>query len=413
MKTWNLFVLLWQQAWFALGANRLRSFLTVLGVVIGVASVIMMLAIGEGSRQSVAKTISSLGSNQLYVLSGSSGTGGPGPRAAAGSLPNLTFDDAAAISELQSVAAAAPVHTVPAQIVFADKNKATSVTGSTLAYLRINNATIAQGQAFTEADLRNAANVVVIGDTVVKALFPDRSPIGEVVRLQRQTFTVIGTLKAKGQGFGGQDQDDVVLMPITTAQRKLAGTVFPNTVGMMMVESKFPEQKGYTEQEIVGLLRQRHRIAPGADNDFSVRDVSALTDTLKLTSTILSVLLGTIAFISLFVGGIGIMNIMLVSVTERTREIGVRMAIGASRASVLGQFLIEAVMLSLLGAVIGMIMGVGVAVLISFSGVLSPVFSVNTIVVAMSVAVVVGVAFGYWPARQAAQLQPVEALRYQ
>jgi putative ABC transport system permease protein len=413
MSGLNLILILWQQAWFAIGANRLRSFLTVLGVVIGVASVIMMLAIGEGSRQSVAKTIGSLGSNQLYLVSGAPGSGGPGARGASGGLPNLTFDDIAAVSELYSVAAAAPVHTVPAQIIYADKNRATSVTGSTPAYFRINNAVIAQGQPYTEADVRNAANVVVIGETVVRTLFPDRSPIGEVVRLQRQTFTVIGTLKAKGQGFGGQDQDDVVLMPVTTAQRKLSGTAFPNTVGVAMIESRLPEQKGYTEQEVTSLMRQRHRIAPGADADFSVRDVSALTDTLKLTSTILSVLLGTIAFISLFVGGIGIMNIMLVSVTERTREIGVRMAIGASRRSVLGQFLIEAILLSLLGAVIGMLVGVGVSWLISLSGMLTPVFSSTTIIVSMSVAIIVGVAFGYWPARQAAALQPVEALRYQ
>jgi putative ABC transport system permease protein len=400
-----------QEAFYALGANRLRSFLTILGVVIGVASVIMMLSIGEGSRRSVAKTIESLGSNQLIVMSGSSSSGGI--RGGAGSLPNLSFEDASAIAELSSVSGVAPVANVPVQAVYGAKNKATSVTGTTPPYFRINNMQLVAGNLFTDVEVRTAANVVVLGDTVVRELFGDQSPVGETIRLQRQTFEVIGVLKAKGQGFGGGDQDDVILMPVTTAQRKLAGNAFPDVVGMIMTESRFPEQKGYTETEITRLLMQRHRIGPGMDKDFSVRDVSSLTETLKLTSTILSVLLGMIAFISLFVGGIGIMNIMLVSVTERTREIGVRMAIGASRASILGQFLIEAVLLSLVGALIGVVFGVGAGLLASLSGVISPVFSASTIVMSMSVAVIVGIAFGFWPAMQASKLQPVEALRYQ
>lgn len=408
---WRYLQALLQEAFYALGANRLRSFLTILGVVIGVASVIMMLSIGEGSRRSVAKTISSLGSNQLIILSGSSSSGGI--RTGAGSLPNLTFEDAAAIAELSSVDGAAPVANVAVQAVHGGKNKATSVTGTTPAYFRINNMQIIAGHSFKDSDVRTAANVVVIGDTVVRELFGDKQPIGEIIRLQRQTFEVIGVLKAKGQGFGGGDQDDVIIMPVTTAQRKLSGNAFPDVVGMIMVESRFPDQKGYTETEITRLLMQRHRISEGMDKDFSVRDVSALTDTLKLTSTILSVLLGTIAFISLFVGGIGIMNIMLVSVTERTREIGVRMAIGASRASVLGQFLIEAILLSLMGAIIGLTLGVGAGLLASLSGVLSPVFSTATILMSVVVAVAVGVLFGFWPALQASKLQPVEALRYQ
>jgi putative ABC transport system permease protein len=402
---------LMQEALLALNANRLRSALTMLGVVIGVASVILMLAIGEGSRRRVETTISSLGSNQLIVLSGAAGNAGI--RSGAGSLPNLSLDDAAAIAELYSVAAAAPVANIPVQAVFGAKNKATSVTGTTPSYLRINNMTLTAGVSFTEADVRVAANVALIGATVANELFGEESPIGQIIRLQRQTFEIIGVLKAKGQGFGGGDQDDVIILPVTTAQRKLAGTVFPNTVSMIMLESGLPQQKGYTEQEVTRLLRQRHRIAPGAENDFSVRDVSALTETLRLTSKILSVLLGAIAFISLMVGGIGIMNIMLVSVTERTREIGVRMALGARRASILGQFLMESIFLSVAGALMGLSMGFGLGWIIQWSGVLTPVYSGTSIALSVGVAVAVGVGFGFWPARRAAQLQPVEALRYQ
>jgi putative ABC transport system permease protein len=314
---------------------------------------------------------------------------------------------------LYSVQGVAPVAQSQAQAIYGGKNKATSITGSVPAYFAINNMQLSAGSAFTEIDVRTAANVVVLGDTVVRELFGDKSPIGETIRLQRQTFEVIGVLKAKGQGFGGGDQDDVIIMPVTTAQRKLSGSPFPGVVSMLITESKFPEQKGYTQAEITQLLRQRHRIPPDGENDFSVRDVSQLTETLKLTSTILSLLLGTIAFISLFVGGIGIMNIMLVSVTERTREIGVRMAIGASQFSILVQFLIEAVLLSTVGAFVGLFLGVGAGWAISFSGVLNPVFSSSTIITSMAVAVTVGVAFGYWPALRASKLPPVEALRYQ
>jgi putative ABC transport system permease protein len=381
-----------------------------LGVVIGVASVILMLAIGEGSRQRVAQSIASLGSNQLVVLSGSARSGGV--RGSAGGLPNLRLEDAAAIGELFSVRAVAPVANVPVQVVHGAANKATSVTGTTPAYFVVNHMKLAAGSAFTDADVRLSANVAVLGATVARELFGEASPLGRSVRIQRQSFEVIGLLEPKGQGFGGGDQDDVIVLPVTTAQRKLAGSPFPGTVSMILVESALPQHKGYTQQELTLLLRQRHRIAPGADDGFSVRDLSALSETLQLTSRILSVLLGSIAFISLLVGGIGIMNIMLVSVTERTREIGLRMALGARRASVRLQFLIEAMLLSVAGALVGLALGLCGGWLAGRSGVVTPVYSAGAVAAAMAVAVAVGVGFGYWPARRAAALQPVEALRH-
>jgi putative ABC transport system permease protein len=406
---------LMEEALTALAANRLRSTLTMLGVVIGVASVILMLAIGEGSRQRVGETISRLGSNQLIVLSGAASTGGM--RGMAGGLPTLTLDDAAAMAELPGVKAAAPVHNAAVQVVWGAKNKATTLTGTLPAYFVINNLELAEGEWFTDADVRTGATVAVIGETVRRELFealaPGQSVIGQTLRVQRQVVTVVGVLKAKGQGFGGQDQDDVLLVPVTTAQRRFAGTAFVGAVGTIVVEARNPGAKGQAEQEIAGLLRQRHRIAPGAEDDFSIRDMSALSESLNIVSQVLSILLGSIAFISLGVGGIGIMNIMLVSVTERTREIGLRMALGARQLHVQLQFLVEAVLMSAAGALIGLAVGFGAGWLASRTGAVTAVFSPQAALLSLVVALAVGVGFGWWPARRAAQLQPVEALRAQ
>jgi putative ABC transport system permease protein len=255
--------------------------------------------------------------------------------------------------------------------------------------------------------------VVVLGATVAKELFPGEDPLGRTLRIQRQTFEVIGVLGAKGQGFTGQDQDDTLVLPLATVQRRLAGSAFAGSVGIVLLEAADVEAKAATVDEATRLLRQRHRIAPGAEDDFSVRDLSALAETLKTTSRIISLLLGAIAFISLLVGGIGIMNIMLVSVSERTREIGVRMALGARRASILAQFLVEAVLLTVAGALIGLALGFGLGALIELSGVLKPVFSGSAVAMSLAVSVLVGLACGLWPAQRAAALQPVEALRQQ
>jgi putative ABC transport system permease protein len=409
------FLPLIEEAWLALRVNRLRSALTVLGVVIGVASVVLMLAIGEGSRRRVAESISSLGTNRIIVMSGAPSTNGM--RGSTGGLPTLTLDDASAIGELRSVRAVAPVAVSSAQVVRREHNRRTSVTGTTAAYLAVNGWTVAEGGTFSDADVRAAANVAVIGETVRKDLLGDlpqgESAVGQTLRIQRQTFQVIGVLKAKGQGFDGQDQDDTIILPVTTAQRKLSGTTFPGSVSMVLLESSLPDQKGYTEEEVTRLLRQRHRIGSARDDDFTVRDMSVISETLQLTSTVLGALLAAIAFVSLLVGGIGIMNIMLVSVTERTREIGVRMAVGGARSWILAQFVLEALLLSVVGALLGLATGVGVGVAAGATGVVTVDFSVRAMALAFSVAVVVGVVFGWWPARRAAALEPVEALRYQ
>ncbi|MFM2398012.1 MAG: hypothetical protein RL341_169, partial [Pseudomonadota bacterium] len=383
----------------------------ILGIVIGVASVILMMAIGEGSKRNVANSISSLGAGQVFVTSGAAKQGGL--RGSAGGLPTLTLDDATAIGELQSVKSVAPVSNSQAQVVFGGNNKSSSITGTTPAYFAVNNMKIAQGGAFTDTDVRTSANVAVVGDTVVRELFAGQSPIGQIIRIQRQTVTVVGRLEAKGKGFGGQDQDDAVVIPVTTAQRKLSGSAFPNAVNTIFVESSMPEQKGYTEQEITLLLRQRHRIGPGADDDFNVGNMSSVTQTLESVSNIISILLLAVSLICLFVGGIGIMNIMLVSVSERTREIGIRMALGGPRRSILMQFLLESVALSLVGGLAGVLLGVGIGLLVGMTGAVTTVFSLSSIVISFGMALAVGIGFGYWPAMRAAQLEPVEALRYQ
>ncbi|MBB5203794.1 putative ABC transport system permease protein [Inhella inkyongensis] len=411
MRPGRLQIDLLREALRALSANRLRTGLTLLGLVIGVASVVLMLGIGEGSRERVAESIASLGSDQLII---NAGGGATGPlRGSAGTLPSLSLDDLEAVAELAGVRAVAPVHSVQMRAVAGAQNKNTQLVGSSVDYLAVQHWPLQEGRNFTATEARSAAGVALIGVTVLRELFPDlpqgASVLGQQIRLQRQSVEIIGVLAAKGQGFGGQDQDDLILMPVHTVQRRLAGSAFPGTVGLGLVSVE--GAKPAVEAQIQALLRQRHRLSAGAEDDFSIRDMAALSASLALVSQVLSLLLGAIALISLLVGGIGVMNIMLVSVSERTREIGLRMALGASSSAICAQFLWEAAWLSAVGAACGLALGLGLGMALEASGSLHVVIKSWSLLTSVGVALTVGMGFGWWPAQRAAALLPSEALR--
>lgn len=399
------------EAWRALGANRLRTALTMLGMIIGVAAVVLMLAVGEGAKQSVNRSVMSMGSNLFIVLSGSTSAGGL--RSGGGSSPTVTLKDAEAIAKLPAVLASAPISTGNTQIVFGANNWSTQITGVTPDYFVARSWVIEQGDGITDTNVRDAARVAMIGQTVIKNLFENDNPVGKTIRIKNLPFVVIGTLESKGQSLDGRDQDDAVIVPITTAQTKLFGNPFPGTVRFISVQAKSAAVMDEAEEDMKQLLRQRHRIQPGGEDDFSVRNLTAAAQTASAAAQALSMMLGAIGSISLLVGGIGIMNIMLVSVTERTREIGVRMAIGARQGDILLQFLLEAVIISIIGGLIGVALGVlgawgaanGMGMEVELSG--------SSMLVAFGVAAITGIFFGLYPARRAAQLRPVEALRYE
>jgi putative ABC transport system permease protein len=398
----------------ALRVNRMRSALTMLGIIIGVAAVIAMVAVGSGATARIQEQIQSIGSNLIMVLPGSITTSGM--RLGSGAGVTLTEDDAKAIvAECPAVSMVAPTVRGGAQVMFGNNNWATSIQGTTPDYLKIRDLSMQSGRAFTEDDVAGATKVALLGHTVVSNLFGDADPVGQIIRIKNVPFTVAGELSPKGQSPSGQDQDDVILIPISTAKRQVTGTSQANarSVGTLMVQAIGPQAMSAAESEVRPLLRQRHRLQNDQDDDFTVRNLAEVFAAQESSARVMSILLGAIASVSLIVGGIGIMNIMLVSVTERTREIGLRLAIGAKTRDILAQFLVEAVTLSLLGGVTGIAIGVAASVLISYIAKWSTLVSPTAIALAFVFSGLVGIFFGYYPARKAALLDPIDALRYE
>ncbi|MBI5919143.1 MAG: ABC transporter permease [Nitrosomonadales bacterium] len=399
------------EAWQAMLSNRLRTFLTALGITIGVAAVVLMVSIGQGTQQKVIGSINSMGANLLIVNSASSRSGGV--RSGMGGIPTLTLGDVAAIRELPPTLYASPISTGFVQLVYGPNNWNSYALGVNAEYLELRDWEIEQGRGLSESDINSATRVAVLGQKVVDNLFGDEDPIGQVVRVKNLPFTVIGVLSKKGQSMDGRDQDDSIIVPITTAQRQLLGGPFRSSVSMIMVKAENAEGLNALERQISALLRQRHHIRENAENDFGVTNMTSVAETASEVTGMLSLLLGAIASISLFVGGIGIMNIMLVSVTERTREIGIRMAIGADRRTILTQFLLESIIITVTGGVIGILIGVGLAQVVGQVAAIPVSITAQPIVLAFGVSVAVGVFFGLYPARKASLLRPIEALRYQ
>jgi len=400
-----------REAWQAMAANKLRTFLTMLGMVIGVGAVILMLAIGQGAQILVKQAIASMGSNLFIVLSGFSSTAGV--RSGSGNAPTLTVRDARAMAELPSIEAVAPVQPGSSQIIYGSNNWNTQVFGTTPSYLDVRDWDLQSGAVFGDAEMRSAMRVAILGQTVVQQLFGDEDPLGKTIRIRNSPFVVIGVLSRKGQSMDGRDQDDTILVPLTAAQRTLFGSQFPDSVRYILVQAATEQMMSRAERAMTELLRERHRLPEGADLDFTIRNLSAVAEVQAQTTKVMSLLLGAVASVSLVVGGIGIMNIMLVSVTERTREIGIRMAIGARRRDILLQFLLEAIIVSVFGCLIGVLLGVGGALLVTQTTGTFVVVTATSVLLAFVVAAAVGVFFGFYPARKAAGLKPIDALRFQ
>ena len=396
----------------ALRVNVMRSLLTMLGIVIGVAAVIVMVAVGAGARELIGAQIRSIGSNLILVLPGASTQ--TGVRLGAATVHTLRASDAEALAkELPAVKLAAPVWGEATQAVYGNRNWRTRVTGTTNDYFEVREWTIQSGRFFSPEEEHRAAKVCVIGQTVLENLMPDTFALGKLLRIKSVPFTIIGVLERKGQSPRGDDQDDVIFVPLKTAQNRLFGSPFPDEIGAIIIQAKEIPLIPVAEKQIDELLTRRHKIGRFQEKDFTVRNLTEILETAEKTLNILTSLLGAIAAISLLVGGIGIMNIMLVSVTERTREIGIRMAVGAKSWDVLIQFLIEAVVLSILGGLMGIFLGIAGSYLFSATSGWPALISMGAILVALLFSAAVGVFFGFYPAFKASKLHPIEALRYE
>ncbi|WP_295160737.1 ABC transporter permease [Selenomonas sp. AE3005] len=398
-----------QMALTSLYANKMRSLLTMLGIIIGVGAVIALVSVGMGVRSNVTNSIASLGSNMLIVSPGSSNRGGV--RGAAGSMQTLKFDDAKAIKDkIKNIDYVSPSVSSSYQVVYGNNNWKTSVQGVTPEFMSIRALTIGYGSFVSTDDMNKRNRVAVIGTTVASNLFAKENPVGKNIRINNQPYKVIGLLESKGQSSVGQDQDDVIYVPLTTAQERMLGITYVQSINIQVTNQEKMDQ---VQAEVETLLRSRHHILAGKDDDFNVRNLTSLMETVNQSTAMLTMLLGAIAGISLIVGGIGIMNIMMVSVTERTREIGIRKALGATFMNIMTQFLIESMVIGIIGGIIGIGMGCIASKVIAQLGDFTTVITITPIVVSFMFAVGIGLFFGIYPARKAAKLDPIEALRYE
>ncbi len=396
-------------AFKALGRNKMRAILTMLGIIIGVGAVITMLSIGEGASLEIQESISSLGQNMIIILPGSTTQGGV--RAGHGSRTNLTYEDTLAIQEeCSAVSTTAPGLRTVVQAISAIQNWSTSLRGTTPEYFDIRKWELKSGELFTDVDVQGANNVCVIGQTAADELFGSQNPVGQILRIKNIPFRVLGLLEEKGQTGHGHDQDDTIIAPFTTVQRKIMGVTHIYLIYASAISSQAEER---AINQITSLLRQRHRLRFEQEDDFSIRKLSDISSAAQETSKTMTILLGSIASISLIVGGIGIMNIMLVSVTERTHEIGIRIAVGARSRDILFQFLTEAVVLSIIGGAIGIGIGIGSSKAITLFAGWKTAITPFSIILSFSFAAVIGVFFGFYPARRASRLEPIDALRYE
>lgn len=388
--------------------SRLRSALTTLGIVIGVASVIIMVSLGNGAKRMVEEQIASLGTNVLMIFAEATTQGGV--RTGLGSVVTMVPEDSYALKSLHSINYATPLVRTVQQVVNGSLNWRTAIVGANEEYFLIRDWSIENGYLFNSQHVTSAAKVCVIGKTVAEKLFPFQNPVGSIIRIKGIPFKVLGLLQRKGYSAIGTDQDDTIVIPYTTAQKLLTGST---SIPLILVSASSPSEIDSAKEEITKLLRQRHRISPLADNDFTIRTQAEFASTAERTTKIMMILLGSVASVSLIVGGIGIMNIMLVSVTERTREIGLRRAVGATRRDILLQFLIESSVLSIMGGIVGLLIGIGISSLVPFFIEWPSETPLWSILIAFSFSAIVGISFGLYPAWKASMLNPIEALRYE